>query len=49
MSYEHFIKDKKTLNAVVRSIEVIGEESGFSHFSEGLFWLAFIEQALEGV
>ena len=27
MSYEQFIKDKKTLNAVVRSIEVIGEES----------------------
>ena len=27
MSYEQFIKDKKTLNAVVRSIEVIGEAS----------------------
>ncbi len=25
MSYEEFIKDKKTVNAVVRSIEVIGE------------------------
>ena len=25
MSYEQFISDKKTLNAVVRSIEVIGE------------------------
>ncbi len=24
MSYEQFTKDKKTLNAVVRSIEVIG-------------------------
>lgn len=27
MSYEQFIKDRKTLNAVVRSIEVIGEAS----------------------
>jgi len=27
MSYEQFIKDKKTFNAVVRSIEVIGEAS----------------------
>lgn len=27
MSYEQFIKDKKTLNAVVRSIEVIGDAS----------------------
>jgi uncharacterized protein with HEPN domain len=27
MSYEQFIKDKKTLNAVVRSIEVIGGAS----------------------
>ena len=27
MTYEQFIKDKKTLNAVVRSIEIIGEAS----------------------
>jgi uncharacterized protein with HEPN domain len=27
MSYEDFKKDKKTLNAVVRSIEIIGEAS----------------------
>ena len=27
MSYEQFIKDKKTLNAVVRSIEIVGEAS----------------------
>ena len=27
MNYEQFINDKKTLNAVVRSIEVIGEAS----------------------
>ena len=27
MSYEEFIKDRKTLNAVVRSIEIIGEAS----------------------
>jgi uncharacterized protein with HEPN domain len=27
MTYEQFIKDRKTLNAVVRSIEVIGEAS----------------------
>jgi len=27
MTYEEFIKDKKTLNAVVRSIEIIGEAS----------------------
>ena len=27
ISYEQFINDKKTLNAVVRSIEVIGEAS----------------------
>ena len=27
MSYEQFIKDRKTLNAVVHSIEVIGEAS----------------------
>ncbi len=27
MSYEQFIKDRKPLNAVVRSIEVIGEAS----------------------
>jgi uncharacterized protein with HEPN domain len=27
LTYEQFIKDKKTLNAVVRSIEVIGEAS----------------------
>jgi len=25
MSYEEFLKDKKTINAVVRSIEIIGE------------------------
>jgi uncharacterized protein with HEPN domain len=25
LSYEEFVKDRKTLNAVVRSIEVIGE------------------------
>jgi uncharacterized protein with HEPN domain len=25
LTYEEFIKDKKTLNAVVRSIEIIGE------------------------
>lgn len=27
MTYEEFIKDRKTLNAVVRSIEIIGEAS----------------------
>jgi len=27
MTYEEFIKDRKTLNAVVRSIEIIGESS----------------------
>ncbi len=27
MSFEEFVKDKKTLNAVVRSIEIIGEAS----------------------
>jgi uncharacterized protein with HEPN domain len=27
MTYEQFIRDRKTLNAVVRSIEVIGEAS----------------------
>ncbi len=27
MTYEAFIKDRKTLNAVVRSIEIIGEAS----------------------
>lgn len=27
MSYEEFKKDKKTINAVVRSIEIIGEAS----------------------
>lgn len=27
MTYEEFIKDKKTLNAVIRSIEIIGEAS----------------------
>ena len=27
MTYEDFIKDRKTLNAVVRSIEIIGEAS----------------------
>jgi uncharacterized protein with HEPN domain len=27
MTYEQFVKDKKTLNAVVRSIEIIGEAS----------------------
>jgi uncharacterized protein with HEPN domain len=27
MTYEQFIKDRKTLNAVVRSIEIIGEAS----------------------
>jgi uncharacterized protein with HEPN domain len=27
MTYEKFIKDRKTLNAVVRSIEIIGEAS----------------------
>lgn len=27
MSYDRFIKDKKTINAVVRSLEVIGEAS----------------------
>jgi len=27
MSYEEFIRDRKTLNAVVRSIEIIGEAS----------------------
>jgi uncharacterized protein with HEPN domain len=27
LTYEEFIKDKKTLNAVVRSIEIIGEAS----------------------
>jgi uncharacterized protein with HEPN domain len=27
MTYEQFVKDRKTLNAVVRSIEVIGEAS----------------------
>jgi uncharacterized protein with HEPN domain len=27
MTYEDFLKDKKTINAVIRSIEVIGEAS----------------------
>lgn len=27
MSFENFVKDKKTINAVIRSIEVIGEAS----------------------
>ena len=27
MSFEEFVKDRKTLNAVVRSIEIIGEAS----------------------
>lgn len=27
MTYEEFIKNRKTLNAVVRSIEIIGEAS----------------------
>lgn len=27
ITYEEFVKDKKTLNAVVRSIEIIGEAS----------------------
>ena len=27
MTYEEFIKDRKTLNAVVRSVEIIGEAS----------------------
>jgi uncharacterized protein with HEPN domain len=27
MTYEEFVKDKKTLNAVIRSIEIIGEAS----------------------
>jgi uncharacterized protein with HEPN domain len=27
MAYEEFVKDRKTLNAVVRSIEIIGEAS----------------------
>ena len=27
MTYEEFVKDRKTLNAVVRSIEFIGEAS----------------------
>ena len=27
MTYEEFVKDRKTLNAVVRSIEIIGEAS----------------------
>ncbi len=27
MTYEQFIKDRKTLNAVVRSIEIMGEAS----------------------
>jgi uncharacterized protein with HEPN domain len=27
MTYKEFVKDKKTLNAVVRSIEIIGEAS----------------------
>jgi uncharacterized protein with HEPN domain len=30
MTYEEFIKDKKTLNAIVRSIEIIGEASKIS-------------------
>ena len=27
MTYEQFVKDRKTLNAVVRSVEIIGEAS----------------------
>jgi uncharacterized protein with HEPN domain len=27
MTYEQFVKDRKTLNAIVRSIEIIGEAS----------------------
>ena len=27
MTYEEFVKDRKTMNAVVRSIEIIGEAS----------------------
>jgi len=31
MSYEKFESDKKTFNAVVRAIEVIGEAAKLSH------------------
>ena len=34
MTYEEFVKDRKTVNAVVRSIEIIGEAS--KNIPEGL-------------
>jgi len=35
MSFEEFVKDRKTVNAVVRSIEIIGEAEEYTCFFAG--------------